>query len=303
MQLTRTTLINAVAYRGDTRPPEEIFIDGLWNRQKPEAQWLELLAQGESDDVGIKFRKPRMTHTLNEQQIEIFEKEPKDCDPPHHEKLVYKAWVKSNPAIFVTYTFQSGQPLQTTRKDLWQHYITNLPVYREGNAGEDISPKSAVCLTLRAHVAPYFPIDGCIGKTGGEWIWMYAVLLGAAYKTYAVQKDRATQNKTYSSRAEQMTRAQEVAVEHVSPTDIICAVHCWRWGKFPQMQFLLAPRICWNYRSRSRLLCQREIVATLNRFQVRRTKVIACEVEWIKTKDAIETALQEPNYAYHLWQR
>jgi len=303
MRLVQATFINALAYRGDTRPPEEIFIDGLWNRQQPEAHWLRLLAAGAEDDSDP--HKPVVHHNLTEHQLQLWEKGSKDCDPAHPGQRVYRVWLKTDPTILVTYTFPPAAMIPPDiRTYLWKHYAKNKPEYREGGLGEDINPSSAVCLTLRPYVAPYFPIDGC-ELMQGEWIWIYAVLLGAAYKTYAMQEARGQLGASYSGRASEMSVAKEVAVEHISPSDIICAVRCWRKGTYPYMEFVLSHRTCWNHRSRSRLLCQRQIAAALDPYRGLVTRLYKSVIQWRKIKKwAFEDViLLEPNYPYHVWQR
>ena len=289
MRLTRCTVINSVGYRGDTRPPEEIFPNGFSNRQTPEYQWLQVLAGG-SDDVPIDLdiRNVDMDHLSHEQQ-QVLEnlKIPKACDPLIPGKLTYRLWVKNNPRIYATFTLGSVAGISGA---LWEHYIQNLPLYREDK--DDISPKTAVCFTLRGpHVAPYFPIDGCMNP-GGEWIWLYAVILGAAYKTYRVQAQRGSS----------LANAQEVAVEHIASNHVLCAVRCWRKGKYPTMKFLLAPRICWNPRAGGeRMLWRDEILTALYPYQSYEATCHACNVV-ARSRNPTRVFL-EPPYPYWRWQR
>lgn len=293
MFLKKVSLINSVAYRGDTRPPEEIFLKGLSNRQSPDYQWFKALTEGSGDaQIDLDPEPVLAMDHLTTHQLQLFDKGEKDYEPFNPGKLTYRVWLKKDPRIYVTYTVESTAGLH---EKLWTHYITNRPVYRDGN-GEDISPKTAVCLTLRSHVAPYFPIDGCT-KDGGEWIWIYAVLLGAGYKTYEVQIKRSR----LSAQARAMARAQEVAVEHVPACDIICAVRCWRYGKYPEMAFVLAPRICWNPIARNRQLCKNEILAAFDPYQSMLNLCENCEVTYSTL--GYKIVFTEPLYAYHLWQR
>ena len=143
------------------------------------------------------------------------------------------------------------------------HYSTNVPQYRDEEywkrkepreygklIGEalikklredkrtldDINPESAVCLTLRPDCAPYFPVEG--SDVHGRWVWIYAMYISSAVKTYNYQRLRGSN----------ISFAMEIAVEHVPASHILCAVHCKRKGKYPSMQFNFVPRILWNRR-------------------------------------------------------
>ncbi|MGV7206683.1 hypothetical protein ACLB1G_02385 [Oxalobacteraceae bacterium A2-2] len=287
MRLTETSIINSLAFRGDTRPPEEIFSNGFHNRQTPEFQFMQnLLLGGEDLDLELKV-KIDMKH-LNTQQVAKFDDSgiPKAAEPFSPHKTRYRVWLKDDPNTYIVITLKSTEGLTSA---LWKHYIDNLPVYREDR--HDISPKTAVCLTLRPQVAPYFPIEGCSDEDG-EWIWIYAVALGAAYKTY-----------TYQIRdGSDLAAAREVAVEHVASNHVLCAIRCWRKGKYPDMQFLLSPRICWNpVAGGERLLAKKQIMAAFQRHQSMKTTVTRCVTGTI-VRDSLRL-FSEPPYPYWLWQK
>lgn len=299
MRLTQIAPLNSIAYRGDTRPPEIIFRDGFWNRQTPEYQWLMVLsAQGDSIlDIDLdpyeKYLRAedvlREVKRLEKWQQKLMEdlKIPKECEPYRPGKRTYRMWVKNSPEISITLRLRTTAGLT---KKLWDHYVANLPEYRKDS--HDISPKTAVCFTLRAHVAPYFPIGGCLND-GGEWVWIYAAVLGAAYKTYVMQKRLGSEN----------SRALEVAVEHVSSHHVVCAVRCWRSGRHPRMDFVLSPRICWNPKARgARMLCRNEILEALYPYQAMKTTCYKCKVT-ARRRSWLEL-FKEPTYPYYqCWQR
>jgi hypothetical protein len=99
---------------------------------------------------------------------------------------------------------------------------------------DDINPESAVCLTLRPEVAPYFPLDGSV--VHGNWVWVYTMYISAAIKTYNYQNIRGAN----------LNFAREIAVEHVPASHVLCAIRCWRQGKYPDMKFNFTPKIYWN---------------------------------------------------------
>lgn len=87
------------------------------------------------------------------------------------------------------------------------------PTFRLNN--EDISPPSAVCLTLNIDCAPIFPIEAT-DKT-----WIYIVKAHTAFETYKLQ------NQTGSFPA----FCDEIAIRDIPPGDIICAIECERFYK------------------------------------------------------------------------
>lgn len=239
-----SSLIDKVAYRGDTRSPEVIFREGFWNKQTPDYVWRQMfLEQHEVPGLKLKtdIEKQLKKKTLSESD---FDDQSQIMIPPLVPKVDrYQVRLKNNPQKVVNIWSKQPNPWG----ELSRRYFDNPVQYRDQQyqsttgktAQYDINPNSAVCLTLEADVAPYFPIDGT--DDNGGWCWIYAVRLYAGIKTYRLQrKDRP-----------EMAFAREVAVERVPYTHVLCAVRCWRIGKFPDMQFNFLPRIWWNPRASS----------------------------------------------------
>jgi len=238
------TLLDRIAYRGDTRSPEIIFREGFWNKQAPHSRWAFIISEGPNEnerpwlrskvDIEKRLEKGKITE-------EDFADNGMMIVPPLVEgQRDYVVRSKRDASKF--FNVRLNHPGEVVRNRLHQHYFANVPEYRDnayatrtGKVAQfDIAQETAVCLTLRADVAPYFPKE--TANPPGEWIWVYAVRLYSAFPTYRLQtRDRP-----------EMTFAQEVAVERVPASYVICAVKCWRVGAYPNVQFNFTPRIWWN---------------------------------------------------------
>jgi len=237
------TLLDRIAYRGDTRSPEIIFREGFWNKQAPHSRWDLMVNAGEPNDNETPWLRLENDFRQRRKKKEVAEKDFADgmIIPPLAEgQRDYVVRSKRDTSKFFNVTL--NLPGEQVRSRLHQHYFANVPEYRDnayatrtGKVAQfDISQETAVCLTLRADVAPYFPKE--TARPPGQWIWVYAVRLYAALPTYRLQaRDRP-----------EITFAEEVAVERVPATYVICAVQCWRVGFYPEVQFNFAPRIWWN---------------------------------------------------------
>ena len=257
----RYTLIDRIAYRGDTRSPSEIFRIGFWNKQNPEFLWQQI-AFGTGDPFNFNFSVKLVKGSLSMKELRPYAENVDKLfaiQPLQPNSQEYRLYLKSDPSKYVI--IKINKPGGTVFKNLYMHYSTNVPQYRDeeywkkkepGTYGklvgealkvklmedrrvlEDINPESAVCLTLKPDCAPFFPVEG--SDVHGEWVWIYAMYTSAAVKTYSLQKLRGSN----------MTFAKEIAVEHVPGSYILCAVHCKRNGKYPVMRFNLDSRIIWN---------------------------------------------------------
>lgn len=235
-------LVDWIAYRVDTRNPEVIFREGFWNKQTPDYRWPQIFNQ--QDEIkGVRVKPGAMHNVTESMMADVI------VPPLQQTESKYQVEFKGHPGshMGISLRGKGGAPVTggQLRARIWEEYARNEPAYRdkayEAKTGKvaqhDISPETAVCLSLRPDVTPYFPLDGTPGGgTVGEWVWLYAVRLSAAITTFRLQRrDRP-----------EIAFAKEVAVEHVPYTHVLCAVHCWRIGKYPDVQFNLAPRIWWN---------------------------------------------------------
>lgn len=264
-------LLDNLAYRADSRDPEIIFREGFWNKQCVDFRWSEMLqTRDEVKGVAIKFGK---SHGDIDKLL------PKIIYPPlRTTESKHRITFKDNPDAFLDIEIRDKKtrgPMTggALRGLLYNHYAENKAQYRDNAfaaetkkpAQFDISPETAVCLSLRPDVTPYFPLDGTPeGGTRGEFVWIYVVRLYAGIPTFTLQrKDRP-----------EIAFAKEVAVEHVPFTHVLCAVKCWRIGKYPDMQFNLATRIWWNpYASNfERARAMNPILNVLTPFQNYRTQ-------------------------------
>ena len=249
------TLLDRIAYRGDTRSPEIIFREGFWNKQTAQYRWGDILRSGGPNDEERRWLNVRVDSHPDSAPLL-----PSDTEDPSRFIMPsltpgtseYRVGIKGDRSKFLRLRLsharkdRSGNrvPIDggVVRGNLTRHYYNNAPQYRDlaytertGNRAQfDMAQETAVCLTLRPDVAPYFPKE--TANPPGEWIWVYAVRLYSAFPTYRLQtRDRP-----------EMTFAQEVAVERVPASYVICAVKCWRVGAYPNVQFNFTPRIWWN---------------------------------------------------------
>jgi hypothetical protein len=288
-----------IAYRGDSREPDKVFVSGLWNKQNADYKWFDLVSHldfdsleqyGAVDDAEERQRQGLLSLADSEAfadpsrvKVEAIQQNQKE----------YRISLIGAPNTFFTITL--ARPA-VVRKELWKKYIQNRARFRlqpirtkkqpnNTKPPYDIDPKTAVCLTLKPEVAPYFPIEGNL-TPDGEWIWIYVTRLGGAIKTFTYQE---------ALRQNHLADAQEVAVEHVPASHVLCAVHCWRKGVYPTMEFNLSPRIIWNpcastyERERSRA----QIEDKLSRFQGARAKCVASVLEGDPIRENLRV-LQEP---------
>jgi hypothetical protein len=282
------TCIDAIAYRGDTREPDEIFVSGLKNKQNPDYQWFKLVSTLDFDDLkkyGPKddIRKRLRSRELSDADAEAFGDSSKvNVEPLQHGKTEYKISLIGAPEKFFILTL-TKRPAEVLRKDMLVKYFNSKARFRwndqnpsdlsptDGMPMEDIDPKTAVCLTLKPQVAPYFPIEGN-NSVDGEWIWIYVTRLGAAIKTFTYQAQ-------YGERG--LETAREVAVAHVPSSHVLCAVHCWRKGVYPTMEFTLSPHILWNpcASASERVRSRAAIETALWPFQCVKTICVASQVQ------------------------
>ena len=239
--LEDSSLIDKIAYRGDTRSPEIIFREGFWNKQTPDFVWRQMFMEDHRVpglEIEPDVKTARRQGTVENSDLD----NPKRwiVPPMHGGKGPFQLRFKGDPEGRKYVNINVNRP--DTGRYLFARYIDHPAQYRDQQYHEttgkpvqhDINQNTAVCLTLEADVAPYFPIDGT-GPAGG-WCWIYAVRLYTGIKTYRLQRrDRSS-----------LAFAREVAVQRVPSTHVLCAVRCWRSGKYPAMQFNLLPRIWWN---------------------------------------------------------
>lgn len=237
-------MIDRIAYRGDSRSPEVIFREGFWNKHWPEFVWPAMILQ-DFQVPGLRVEIKNIEELVDAGLLteSDFEKSEQWVIPPlapqsSHKKR-YRVQMRNHPEK----TLDVKVSRTDARHYLYQRYISNRPQYRDEEyarvhnqeeARHDINPVTAICLALRADVAPYFPINE--KSKAGDWIWIYAVRLYTGVETYKVQREKGSE----------LAFAEEVAVERVPPSHVLCAIRCWRIGKYPDMQFNLLPRIWWN---------------------------------------------------------
>jgi hypothetical protein len=120
------SLIDNVAYRGDTRPPREIFMNGFWNKQTPEFLWREI-AIGEKDYEDYGFKLKVLGGTLTDEDV-TGGNDKLAVTPLQPGLLSYRVYLKTNPLKYLN--VQLKQDGGVVRQKLYIHYALNKPQYR-----------------------------------------------------------------------------------------------------------------------------------------------------------------------------
>ena len=221
-----------VAFRGDNRPPHEIFPFGFRRWQDTwgffEEKWQsylertfdELLGGSDSDSDSDDEADPFLDN---------FGFKPDPGAQPLYPNFRFRD-TDPRVTVYVKDTVGLSRPitivLDKSPATLYGEWMTEVNKGFTLRSQADIDPKSAICITPKLNVAALFPFPPEYPKWGRDSTWVYVVYVDGVFVTWQHQIDLNT------SISKVLARSREIASRDIPSGHVFAAVRVYRrWTK------------------------------------------------------------------------